>query len=84
MTNLAFPVPDDFLELVVSEVMRRLTDQADDLRREWLTVDEAAAHIGARPQRIYDLRSAGRLPRTGDGSRVLVRRSDLDDYLAGL
>ena len=50
---------------------------------EWLTVDEAAAYARCSRQRIYDLRSAGRLPKTGDGSRVLVRRSDLDAYLGG-
>ena len=33
--------------------------------------------------RIYDLRSAGRLSRTGDGSRVLVDRAELDRLVGG-
>ena len=52
-------------------------------RREWFTVEEAADYLRCSRQRVYDLRSCGRLPKTGDGSRVLVRRADLAAYLAG-
>ena len=45
------------------------------------TVAEAAEYLRCKPQRIYDLRSSGRLPRHGDGSRVLIRRADLDAHL---
>jgi excisionase family DNA binding protein len=49
----------------------------------YMTVDEAARYIGAHRQRIYDLRSSGRLSRIGDGSRALVSRDELDEYLNG-
>jgi excisionase family DNA binding protein len=47
----------------------------------WLTVEQAAEYIGARPQRIYDLRSSGRLRRTSDGGRALVDRHELDQLI---
>jgi excisionase family DNA binding protein len=49
----------------------------------FLDVAEAAVYIRAKPQRIYDLLSQGRLTRRKDGSRVLVERVELDAYLAG-
>jgi len=49
--------------------------------RRWLTVDQAAAYIGAKRQRIYDLRSTGRLSRCSDGRRGLVDRRELDELV---
>ena len=49
-----------------------------------IAIDEAADYIGSTRKRIYDLRSAGRLSRTGDGSRVLVDRQELDDLIGGV
>jgi excisionase family DNA binding protein len=48
----------------------------------YMTVAQAAEYICAKPQRIYDLVSAGRLKRYKDGSRVLVSRAELDAWLA--
>lgn len=47
----------------------------------YLTVPEAAAYLRSSRQRVYDLISSRRLPRHKDGSRVLIRRADLDAYL---
>jgi excisionase family DNA binding protein len=49
----------------------------------WMDVREAAEYLRCKPQRIYDLKSQGRLAAGGDGSRPLFRRSTLDAYLAG-
>jgi excisionase family DNA binding protein len=48
-----------------------------------LSVEEAAEHLRAKRQRVYDLLSARRLTRYKDGKRVLVSRAELDAYLAG-
>jgi excisionase family DNA binding protein len=48
----------------------------------YLTIDEAAEYLRCSRQRIYDLRSAGRLSRMGDGARALVSRAELDAYAA--
>lgn len=44
----------------------------------WLTIDEAAVYLGCTRQRIYNLRTDGRLTRHREGSRALVARSELD------
>ncbi|MGI8595083.1 MAG: helix-turn-helix domain-containing protein [Solirubrobacteraceae bacterium] len=49
----------------------------------WLSIEEAAEHLRARPQRLYDLVSAGRLRPAKDGRRLLFRRSWIDSYLEG-
>lgn len=82
-------VPPELLgavaELVVPLVLVEL--HASGARREseieYLTVSEAAERLCAKRQRVYDLLSAGRLRRYKDGARVLVRRAELDSYLAG-
>ena len=48
----------------------------------YLTPDEAAAYMRCGRQRVYDLVSEGRLPKVKDGARLLLRRDDLDAYLA--
>ena len=49
--------------------------------RSYLSVSEAAELLRARPQRVYDLLSSGRLQRVKDDARVLVRRDELLAYL---
>jgi Helix-turn-helix domain len=69
---------DELVERVADRVVRRLealpTSQAGDL----LSIAEAAELLRCKPQRLYDLRSAGRLPRTVEGGRAVVRRSDIE------
>jgi excisionase family DNA binding protein len=49
----------------------------------WLTVADAAGYLRCQPQRIYNLVSQGRLQHAKDGSRVLFRRSWLDEWVSG-
>jgi excisionase family DNA binding protein len=72
------------LEALVREVVdERLTDVGRrEQEPELLTVPEAAARLRAKPHRVYDLVEDGRLPKVKDGSRVLIKRTDLDAYLA--
>ena len=46
-----------------------------------LTVDEAAAFLRCKPQRIRDLLSQRRLARVKDGGRTLIERADLEAHL---
>ena len=55
--------------------------EAQPTTARYLTVAEAAEHLRCRPKRVYDLTSQRRLPFVKDGSRTLLRRSDLDAYL---
>jgi hypothetical protein len=69
---------DEFVERVAERVARHLEARETRPESELLSVPEAAGVLRCKPQRIYDLRSAGRLPRTLEGGRAVVRRSDLD------
>jgi len=81
--ELVVTVTDDLVERIAQRVAEILAERD---RREsssrWLTAQQAADYLQATPQRIYDLRSSGWLSRTGDGSRVLVDRRELDVLLA--
>jgi excisionase family DNA binding protein len=78
----------DYIAVRVAEV---LADQAPTAVTDaaWLDVAAAAHHLGYAAdsrrgrQRIYDLVSQRRLRFAKDGSRLLFRRSWLDDYLEG-
>jgi excisionase family DNA binding protein len=48
----------------------------------YMSVGEAADYLRCSKQRIYDLLSSGRLTRLKDGSRVLLRRSELDEHVS--
>jgi excisionase family DNA binding protein len=85
---LNLTISDALVDLIAERVAAILTAKNRETRPEpskrWLTIDEAADYIGSTRKRIYDLRSAGRLSRTGDGSRVLVNRQELDDLIGGV
>jgi excisionase family DNA binding protein len=48
----------------------------------YMTIPEAAEYLRCSRQRVYDLRSSGRLNRFGDGRRALVKRAELDEITA--
>ena len=47
-----------------------------------MTVAEAAAYARCKRQRMYDLLSSRRLTRYKDGARTLIKRAELEAYLA--
>jgi excisionase family DNA binding protein len=69
-------------ERVADLLEERARPGADDPAVDLLSVREAAEMLRCKPQRVYDLRSAGRLPRTAEGGRAVVRRSDLERLIA--
>jgi predicted DNA-binding transcriptional regulator AlpA len=73
---------DELVDRVADSVVRRLQARETGPQTELLSVPEAASVLRCKPQRIYDLRSAGRLPRTVEGGRAVVRRSDLERLVA--
>jgi|1186.fasta_scaffold99020_2 excisionase family DNA binding protein len=85
MSGLAFILPPDLVDEIVQRVADELERRQTSGQRHvpstgtrWLTVDQAAAYIGSSRQRVYDLRSAGKLSRHGDGRRALIDRNELD------
>lgn len=84
LVTLALPpaLLDAITERAAEVVLERLRAEAEAPPR-MLTVPEAAAFLRAKPQRVYDLLSDGRLTRQKDGRRVLVDRQELERYLDG-
>jgi hypothetical protein len=74
---------DEFIERVAERVARRLENPGSRAPTgDFLSVPEAAAVLRCKPRRVYDLRSAGRLPRTTEGRRAVVRLSDIERLVA--
>ena len=85
---LAITLPADAFDQLVERVAAVVVDRLrvslePEQPRPFLTVPEAASYIGSKRQRVYDLLSSGRIKRYKDGTRVLIKREELDAYLAG-
>ena len=83
MSELALPVPDEWLEVIAERVLELLAERGGSSPelKPYLSVDEAAEYAACDRQRIYDLRSSGQLSRHSDGRRALVSRAELDALL---
>lgn len=77
--QVGLQLPDDVVEAIARRAAELVLQRLDDLApaSEWLSIDEAAAFLRCKPQRIYDLRSDGRLSRHAEGGRALVARREL-------
>jgi excisionase family DNA binding protein len=77
------PTQEEFTALVarVAELEQRLpvTERGSETR--YLTVLETAELLRCKRQRIDDLLSQGHLSRYKDGSRTLVSRAEVYEYL---
>jgi len=78
--RLTLPCPPGFVEAVAERVAELLEDEqgAPEL---WIDVQAAAEHLACPTSRVYALVSADRIPHHRDGSRLLFRRSELDEYV---
>jgi Helix-turn-helix domain len=81
--GLAVVLPDALVDELVERVAARLVRPTAE---PWVGVDAAAAHLGCRRQRIYDLvsqrgRRGGGIPHRKDGSRLLFRLNEIDAWL---
>lgn len=76
--NLQIKLTDAQLDEIARRAIELLPATSDD---GWLSVIEAAAYLRCPKSRVYSLCSAGRIPHVKDGSRTLLRRSELDTWL---
>lgn len=81
--TVTIALPDELVEAVAQRVAELVAERNGQSVQcdPWLSIEEAAEHLRARPQRLYDLVSTGRLKPAKDGRRLLFRRSVLDAYL---
>jgi excisionase family DNA binding protein len=74
--NVTIAITPKDIEAIADAVAAR--QNPDD---EWLNVDEAAAYLKCKRQRIYDLSSEGRIPVHREGIRLLFSRRELDGWI---
>ena len=69
------------LEELAERVAELLAEWTPTEAEAWVGVTEAANHLGCPKSRIYALASAHRIPHEKDGSRLLFKRSELDEWV---
>jgi excisionase family DNA binding protein len=82
--TIALELPDEVLDEIAERVAERLAARfASPEPSPFLSIEEAAEYARCGRQRIYDLRSSGRLTRHSEGTRALVSRAELDALIDG-
>ena len=80
-SGLSLAVPPELVEAVAERVAELLVERHAPEPEPWIGVEQAADHLACPKSRLYALVSAGRIPHRKDGSRLLFRRTELDDWL---
>lgn len=82
--DLALALPAELVEVVAERAAELVADRLTAAAPEpWVGVAEAAEHLACGRSRVYALVSAGRIPHEKDGSRLLFKRSQLDEWVQG-
>lgn len=82
--QLSFEALDGWLEVLARRVAELVAARAADTPEPWVGVHGAAAHIGCKPQRVYDLvyrKDETRIPHRKEGGRLLFKLSQLDRWI---
>ena len=79
-------LPDEVLDAIAAHAAQLVLEQlqpAENGHSPYLTIAEAATFLRSKRHRVDDLLSRGTLTRHKDGSRTLILRAELEDYIAG-
>jgi excisionase family DNA binding protein len=74
-------LPDELMNEIAQKAAEIVAEREDRSREPWLDTRGAAEHLSCSCDRIYDLVQLGKLTPHRDGTRLLFRPEDLDDYL---
>ena len=81
-TGLQIAVSDEVLEELVSRIVDRVHERLEGTTESpWLNLEQAAAYLACKPQRLYKRVD---LPRHKHGGRLMFRRDELDAYIEAL
>lgn len=85
MAALRLEIDEELIEQIAERAAELIGERSH--RKEvdgWLRgADKIAAYIDAPRSRVYALVSARRIPVHHDGSALIARRSELDEWLEG-
>ena len=79
----SIPLPAEVIEAIAERAAAIVLERTAAIASPYFTIPEAAGYMRCGRRRIDNLLSAGHLTRVKDGSRTLVLRAELDDYLRG-
>lgn len=79
--ELTLALPAELVEVIAERAAQIVAERQASVGEPLLTVEQAATYLACKPKRVYDLCSQRRVRFSKDGSRTLLRRSDLDAYL---
>ena len=83
--QLVLPFPEEAVDAIVDRAAERAAEIVVERfglspasPSPWLTPEEAAAFLRCKVQRIYDLRSSGRLTPYTEGGRAICAGNELE------
>lgn len=79
--TLVLRLPEETVEQIAGRVAEILGDAPGKAQEGWLDVSAAAAHLACSRSRMYGLVHRRAVPHHRDGSRLLFRRDELDDWV---
>jgi len=77
----AIELPPELVEHLAERAAAIVAERIEPESEPWIGVEQAAEHLAAPVSRVYALASAGRVPLERDGSRLLFKRSRLDEWV---
>lgn len=84
--NIAIALPDELVEEIAERAAEILVERQAPAEDGWLRgAKKIAAYIDAEPSRVYALVACKppRIPVEHDGSALIARRSELDEWVRG-
>ena len=83
VSAISFDVADELVERIAHRAAELLAERPEEPAQDgWLRgADRIADYIDAPRSRVYALASARRIPVHRDGSALIARRSELDQWL---
>jgi excisionase family DNA binding protein len=79
--KIALDVPDSLVEAVALRAAAIVIEAQTASASPWLSTEQAADYLAAKPARVHDLVALGKLTPRRDGRRLLFRRDELDAYI---
>ena len=81
LSDAHLELSQEALKAIAREVAKILAAESTPARSGWLTVPQAAEHLGWPTQRVYKLTAAGAIPHRKHGQRLLFDLDELDAWL---
>jgi excisionase family DNA binding protein len=82
MSALVLDLPDELVDVLAERVAARLANRQSGEGGGWLRgAERIADYIDSPRSRVYALVSAGRIPVHRDGSALIARKAELDDWI---